>query len=67
LAREAIRKKIMKEKEKRRKRRMSSKDKIHSQPVCYNIRMLSNDNLSLVATMVSGSSVPGVGHLHSVH
>jgi len=37
----------MKEKVKRRKKRMSSKDKIYSQPMRYDISMLSNDDLFL--------------------
>ena len=54
-------------KEKAEKKEVSSKDRVDAQSVRYDISMLSNDDLSLVATMVSGSSVPGVGHLHSVH
>lgn len=70
LAREAIRSKTVKEMAKRRRKRISSKNKMYSWPVCYNIGMISmldNDYLSLVVTMVSGSPVPGIGHFHSVH
>jgi len=41
--------------------------KPHIQSVRYDISMLSSDNLFLVATMISGNSVPRVGHLHSIH
>jgi 1,4-alpha-glucan branching enzyme len=37
----------MKEKAERRKKRISSKDKIYSQPIRYDISMLSNDDLFL--------------------
>ena len=37
------------------------------QSVRYGISMLRSDNLFLAATMISGISVAGVGHLHSIH